>query len=380
MNNVNVTVLKDESLSAAGRVVEREYNEVKRAACVGERIKIVDAFVFSDYSNGDTFEVTDLTGVGNALIIDNAGERECVYPHEYVVLEPTDTIRINSERFRMVDRKAAVGERVIIVSTHMYHGIPLGVVGRIYRNDTFEHDYATFFVGNGTDIDIERDYRVLEPLNTPLSSRPAAEQSAEIIATLTAEVESLKKRVSALENPVAQPGEAVRKIIAKLDAVKSPQEIRDEIVARAKVDVKALSLKVAGHDWYNSEIPSFEKHGPLVFDFGVNRDKRKVTAVARYKHVPDVVAVVGRAVCAPNDVFNAHIGRAIALRRALGLEVPAEYLSVPAPEIANIGDIVKTYGALKFEVTYGSSAASVTRLLRSGDAEILDDTREEVAA
>jgi hypothetical protein len=39
-------------------------------------------------------------------------------------------------------------------------------------------------------------------------------------------------------------------------------------------------------------------------------------------------------------VFNVHIGKAIALRRALRLNVPQAYLSVPQPTEAQVGDVV----------------------------------------
>lgn len=75
-------------------------------------------------------------------------------------------------------------------------------------------------------------------------------------------------------------------------------------------------------------------------DFVVNGEKKTVVAL--------IIEIEngrpcrkGIAKCAPNDVFNASIGRAIALRRALGLEVPVEYLTVPSPTEVRVGDIVE---------------------------------------
>ncbi|MNC48209.1 hypothetical protein D3C75_973110 [compost metagenome] len=48
--------------------------------------------------------------------------------------------------------------------------------------------------------------------------------------------------------------------------------------------------------------------------------------------------------CSPADVFHAEIGKAIALRKALGLTVPSEYTDAPQPEIAKAGAKVRLSG------------------------------------
>lgn len=44
--------------------------------------------------------------------------------------------------------------------------------------------------------------------------------------------------------------------------------------------------------------------------------------------------------CHPDDCFNEHIGKAIAIRRALNLPTPEEYIDAPQPTIVKVGDIV----------------------------------------
>lgn len=61
--------------------------------------------------------------------------------------------------------------------------------------------------------------------------------------------------------------------------------------------------------------------------FDINRENRSVEAVAKKPF--SRTAFYGTAVCAPDDCFNEHIGKAIALNRALGIEVPDEYLNAP---------------------------------------------------
>lgn len=117
------------------------------------------------------------------------------------------------------------------------------------------------------------------------------------------------------------------------EAVKNAkQKTRDRIVAQAKADVARLIVQVK------------RKQG-TIFDakFTVNRDKR--TVAARFqKRGSNYVPVRGIAKCAPDDCFNAHIGKAISLRRALGLDVPAEYLNVPQPTEVRVGDVIELIG------------------------------------
>ncbi|WP_134903120.1 hypothetical protein [Paenibacillus polymyxa] len=73
--------------------------------------------------------------------------------------------------------------------------------------------------------------------------------------------------------------------------------------------------------------------------FYVNREKRAVTACITYRG-GSAVRARGIAKAAPDDVFHAEIGKAIALRRALGLTVPSEYTDAPKPDEPHVGAVV----------------------------------------
>ncbi len=105
---------------------------------------------------------------------------------------------------------------------------------------------------------------------------------------------------------------------------KSDQQKRDEIVAKAKKDVRELLNSAHGYD-----------HG-----FIVNSAKRTVVYLRKVAGRTSV-GLRGVAKCSPNDCFNAHIGKAIALRRSLRLPVPAVYLDVPQPTDVRVGDVVE---------------------------------------
>ncbi|MCY9038874.1 hypothetical protein MOE77_18415 [Bacillus inaquosorum] len=126
---------------------------------------------------------------------------------------------------------------------------------------------------------------------------------------------------------------------------------RDEIVEQAKADVEKLSNY---GDGVRYETDVFTKATCNV-EFVANRDRRIVVALLKGVRTGNVYAR-GIAKAAPADCFNVHIGKAIALRRALGLAVPDEYLNAPQPTDVRVGDVVRgKYGL-----------------------EIIDDSREEV--
>ncbi|MFD1270644.1 hypothetical protein ACFQ3Y_24855 [Paenibacillus motobuensis] len=447
-----ITVLPDESLGG----VLREYREVKRKADVGECVKVIainpDSIKVGNVHIGEIFTVAFVGSAGDIwevterkfsgiLSLDWEGLRE------YVVLEPTDILVINGERLRMVDRKATLGERVIIVNhgreSSDGHYYRIGNVGAVLGDGITPGNIRVDFSGNADYYGEGRwsvspgDYRVLEPASgeaesaTPLSSRPSSEQAAENIAALqaqnvalAAQVTELESRLNALyewhkraaidlrvaredivliEEGVADDIAELRDKVAALEyaekfrsvtaaverAQKSPQEIRDEIVERAKADVKSLQkTDDLGRTAYRVDMYLCD------VEFVVNREKQTVAAILRWRFNGEVKAR-GVAKCAPNDVFNAHIGKAIALRRALGLEVPAEYFSAPNPTDVRVGHVVtfndEDEGSVLYRVdSLGRAGFNCTVLYDGwfnkpggralgGDfawAKIVDDTRE----
>jgi hypothetical protein len=118
--------------------------------------------------------------------------------------------------------------------------------------------------------------------------------------------------------------------IANVLSYKSDQQRRDEIVEQAKRDVESikneyqLSEKEVAFSMYKREVRAYITH--------LFSGKELTRGIAK---------------CAPNDCFNVHIGKAIALRRALGLDVPDEYLNAPQPTEVRVGDIVKIIDDLR---------------------------------
>lgn len=395
----NITVLKDENLGG----VEREYREVVREARVGELVK-------SSVDTPPVFTVRN-TGYGPGIVYGGAAGL-ATFPKNYVVLEPSEVIRINSARFRMVDRKAEVGERVIVTgeSSACYQTGEFAKVlssnGRVAFVDLTEN---TDYYDDGKWYIDRNDYRVLEPVDTaqqpeplsePLSAKPAPDQAAEIIVALTTRVTALEKRVAALEpsedmritlgEPV-RSGTVVfsRPATYELPSYLSDQQRRDDIVKRAKEDVADLR-KFAGTQVPNDSVKFWPRaNKPTLYtathtvEYVVNRDKRTVVAIIRC--TIDGKITRGIAKCAPGDVFNVWIGKAISLRRALGLEIPEEYVSAPQPTEVRVGDVVNTNSdynemVVAEETNIKANTVGISLYGQLSGAYIVDDSRESDSA
>lgn len=78
--------------------------------------------------------------------------------------------------------------------------------------------------------------------------------------------------------------------------------------------------------------------------------KNKLTCLLKGVETSNVYGV-GRSKCAPGDVFNEHIGRAIALARALEIDVPEEFLKAVQPNEIVMGmDLeIRSNGKLEFD-------------------------------
>ncbi|MCY8472390.1 hypothetical protein [Bacillus halotolerans] len=157
------------------------------------------------------------------------------------------------------------------------------------------------------------------------------------------------------------------------------QARRDEIVEQAKADVENLKANDGRSGEYTFDGLSVNAA------YTVNSTKRTVVVLLRGARSGTVYAR-GIAKAAPSDCFNVHIGKAIALRRALGLAVPDEYLNAPQPTEVRVGDVVhysRTFPRLTVSEGPGDRACSVSiRLVRKflgdGITTIIDDSREEV--
>lgn len=177
-------------------------------------------------------------------------------------------------------------------------------------------------------------------------------------------------REEAYEKSIEGRAKRRKKVFAK-----SRQERRDEIVEQAKGEIDALN--VLADEYY--------------YTFEVNREKRTVVTLKR-RVASGMVWGRGIAKCGPSDCFNVHIGKAIALRRALGLEVPIEYINTPQPTEVREGDIIRwKWGGRSYRVDKCREDGRYNFTnMRSGErfygmdytnietvVDVIDDSREE---
>lgn len=177
-------------------------------------------------------------------------------------------------------------------------------------------------------------------------------------------------------------GYADGKRIGEMMREETPQEKRDRIVEQAKTDNKKL-VRTMG---YTAAFP-YRKFGCnfTKVDYVVNRSKRTVVALVRYKYVKDdSVLARGIAKCAPGDCFNVHIGKAIALRKALGKSID-DYMNVPNPTEVRVGDIARYPNGRIVEIIKRDNDRIRVRTVETGEinsatslakVEIIDDSRE----
>ena len=162
--NEKIHVLVDEKLGG----IKREYIEIDRKAEVGEKIVIVEKADCDDwYENGAIFTV-DRDFPGKKHVESNAARCDgningFILREEYRVLEPTDIVHIDVQRYEMVDRKAKVGEKIIsITKSDIYSKGEIGTVG--YQSPP-RYNYVRFETRAATWRVPHEDYHVLVPLD-----------------------------------------------------------------------------------------------------------------------------------------------------------------------------------------------------------------------
>lgn len=235
-------------------------------------------------------------------------------------------------KYKTVKRKATVGERILIVDaflsgTRYKNGDVLTVIsetGASGSNDViraegvvygvFDYEYEVIVGDRGDEI---------SDLTVDLSLREAYEKGYSKGHSEGYEKGKFGQRMETAFDEIAK---ITRGIGVNLE--KTAQERRDEIVGRAKADIEDLKgeLRV--------------RYLSRIVEFVINKDTRTVEALLRGRSTGTLYAR-GNAKCAPDECFNVHIGKAIALRRALGLEVPDEYIRAPQPTEVRVGDVVK---------------------------------------
>lgn len=122
----------------------------------------------------------------------------------------------------------------------------------------------------------------------------------------------------------------VAKMVAQKSASKkTPLSELREVEAEARKDIAELTEHMVRGSSVNNPLEAVKTHGRLKEpEFIVNERKGTVVSLLRYFYVGEIIdSRKGKAKLAPGDTFSADIGKVIALRRSLGLNVPQKYLN-----------------------------------------------------
>lgn len=256
---------------------------------------------------GEVFEVEGMDDTDYAVFIEDIGSS--------LVLKKDAELIVTEKR------PAEVGERVLITEK------PVRKDYEIYEPVTVDNVniYGVESYKNGRPIFLNHyEYEVI--VNNEVKNEEADEME-NVEKRYEAAVENARDAIEELRLAAYAKGyeDARRELMATAPVEKTAQKRRDEIVEQAKADVERL--RTNNRLWRTFDIT-----------FDINRESRTVEAVAKKPN--SRTAFYGTAICAPDDCFNIHIGEAIALHRALGLEVPDEYLNAPQPTEVRVGDVV----------------------------------------
>ncbi|ASS63611.1 hypothetical protein CHN56_03153 [Bacillus velezensis] len=322
-------------------------------------------------------------------------EVECVGPTYLIRTGPNHLSAIRKEDAELIiteNRRPKVGERVLITNGITSSGDYK--TGDICTVLSVGDIYGTITVKEHGIYVVAREYEVI--VNSEVKNEEADGMKIDLNAMgydeLIAHGEEVMRAIR-----MRAYGEGYRqgKFDAEMDTthgqapIVSAQIRRDEIVEQAKADVEKL-IEDAGSicPVYYGNYTMRECTNRV--EFVVNREKRTVVALVfgKSQRVRSELREKGIAKAAPNDCFNAHIGKAIAIRRALGLTVPDEYLNAPQPTEVRVGDVVyysRKYPRLTVseEVDHRTDFVpiqSVRLFLGNGITTIIDDSREEVGS
>lgn len=168
-------------------------------------------------------------------------------------------------------------------------------------------------------------------------------------------------------------GDAIRGLAERLRVPEVPvNQQRAELIRRARAFVEEQKTSITGEHYVYS-------YFRCNAEFIVNIEKRTIVCLLKGSEFPRIYSK-GIAKCMPDDVFNADIGKAIALARALEIDISDEFTHAVQPTEKAIGMVVKYEG--RYDVTlfpegsicdYRNGTATIKSQV-SKSSFIIDDT------
>lgn len=260
--------------------------------------------------------------------------------------------------------KFKVGDKVRILKTGAIAALVAkeGAILEVVRIDTTDGTPFLLDVDGAQCCTLTNELQYIEKVSAKPTKNQRITTLEQNVVSLESEVAELKAKVEALEKAQSPTKTVTQNITVKSDADISkvasqlakliegetdkrrkkmsltPNELRKAIIAEAKAFVADITKRQCnGISEYGEGNSTFRLRN-TVTEFHVNPEKRTVVALVKG-------ATFGKlfekaiAKCAPDDVFNADIGKAIALGRALGLDV-SKFEQAVKPTKATVGQLI----------------------------------------
>jgi hypothetical protein len=111
-------------------------------------------------------------------------------------------------------------------------------------------------------------------------------------------------------------------------------------------------------------------------EFVVDRKEKSVAALIKAYYFKDKIMASGSYSFLEGDCFNEHLGKAIALKEAMGKKVPNEWLNIPQPNRVKEGNLVMKDGWSNPKTVSSKSIPllSANSLFENGELKIIDDS------
>ncbi|MCA1184628.1 hypothetical protein [Bacillus licheniformis] len=228
--NEKIHVLADESLGG----IKREYVEVDRKAEVGDKVICLDD-TGGDLTIGGIYtidEIIEEDGTGYGFIDDVGDERAFWGEAKYNVLEPTNIVHIDGERYEMVDRKPEVGEKIVIIAPD--DGLAVdGDLGKVatVTEVCSEEDIDTSPLG----WVMRSEYSVLVPAESS-EEEPQPSDPIDVIANLATRVAELERENKRIKDEIDTLHKDNRRHGEELEALKYAAKEADGKVAHIESD------------------------------------------------------------------------------------------------------------------------------------------------
>lgn len=232
-----------------------------------------------------------------------------------------DIIEFEGQQYKKVDRLAIEGDVVVFDKSVKFQGTEIATKGKLYKAKKGTLGELAF-------VDNEGD-------SANVYDGGITKFTPENVAVYELIEEGLNPQIPILDETIEPL---------------TPNQQRAVIIEKAKNFVTENVKFGRTSDRHTDKGNSTYRNNYFDVDFFVKG--RKVTAVVYWlefneKRVSEP-SNVGRAKCNPNDVFNEHIGKAISLGRALGLEV-SEFEQAVQPTVA-IGQLIESHSNVVYKV------------------------------